>query len=546
MLGLVLRAWGLTWGLYDANVSRRPHPDEWPVYWLFHWFGSNHNLDPCPHSKSACFFDWGMAFPYVAYGVRFVMTPFTALVPVGAFGRQADMEFVWAVIAGRTTSLLLSVMTILVIYQLASEAFGVDTGLAAALVAGLSTLLIQLAHFATPDSMTAFLLSCTLLAAIRACMHPSAKRFALVGAPLGFSVGSEYHMAVLVLPLMVAWWLGSEPRHASQIALALGCALVTYLASSVYALVHLSDFISATEHTLRIRTVDSNLQYGNRWSVFGPAWLYVIRYPLGYGVGFAMAMWMLVGTAWSLARRAKADWLLLSWLIVYFVLVSVSPAKFMRYSAPLLPVLAVFSGRLLVDLMRLARSYVRITVSALAIAAVLMSLMYDGAYAGLFAATDSRLSAAQWLRRHAPTSSAVAFDQLPNGLINAPYYFTELGYRPCFSLFQLSGLANSARFIVTDNYDREEHPRITQAAVNSFHRTLQHNPRYRLVLRIHHVPTFLGVSFSIDGSPHDWRYPSHVIAVYAKQPATSRAASRSCFPNLVSAHNALYPTATGS
>ncbi len=545
-LGFVLRAWGLTWGLYDSNVSRRPHPDEWPVYWLFHWFGSNHNLDPCPHSKSTCFFDWGMAYPYAAYAVRFLMTPFTALVPAGTFGRQADMEFVWAVIAGRTTSLILSTLTILIVYKLASEAFSAEVGLASALVTALSTLFLQLAHFATPDSMTAFLLSCTLLAAIRARMHPTARRFALAGALLGLSTGSEYHMALLVLPLAVAWWLTSRPRQPRYLYLALACALVAYLASSTYALVHPSDFIAATEHTLRIRTVDSGLQYGNRWSVFGPVWLYVIRYSLGYGVGFALTAWMLAGTAWSLIRRTNADWVLLCWLIAYFVLVSLSPAKFMRYSAPLLPVLAVFSGRVLVDLLRVSRMYARVAAAAFAVAAVLISLLYDGAYAGLFSSTDSRLSSAQWLEQRAPTSSDVAFDQLPNGLINLPYYFTKARYRPCFSLFQPAALSNPARYVVTDNYDLEEHPRISQAAVNSFHRTLQVDPKYRLVLQVHHVPTFLGASFSIDGSPHDWRYPSHVIAVYEKEPVTSRSGAQSCFSNLSAAQNALYVTATGS
>jgi hypothetical protein len=545
VLGFALRAWGLTWGLYDSNVSRRPHPDEWPVYWLFHWFGSNHNLDPCPHPGSACFFDWGMAYPYAAFAVRLLMTPFTALVPGGAFGRQADMEFVWAVIAGRLTSLILSTLTIVVVYKLASETFGAETGLASALVAALSTLFLQLAHFATPDSMTVFLLSCTLLAATRACMRQSARWLALSGALLGLTMGSEYHMVLLVLPLTVAWWLGGAPRHGRYMALALACAILTYMMSNIYALVHLSDFIAATEHTLRIRTVDSRLQYGDRWSVFGPVWLYVIRYPLGYGVGFALTAWMLAGTVWSLVRRSKGDWVLLSWLFVYFVLVSLSPAKFMRYSAPLLPVLAVFSGRLLVDLVRASRVRIRVTASALALAAVLISLVYDGAYVGLFTSTDSRLSAAQWLQHRAPTVSDVAFDQLPNGLINLPYFFTTAGYHPCFTQFQPAALSNPARYVVTDNYDLEEHPRITQIAVDRFRRALQHDSKYHLVLQVHHTPTFLGASFSIDGSPHDWRYPSHVIVVYQKNPVASGPGSRSCFPNLAAAHDALYHVASG-
>jgi hypothetical protein len=263
-------------------------------------------------------------------------------------------------------------------------------------------------------------------------------------------------------------------------------------------------------------------------------------------VGFALTAWMLAGTGWSLFRRTRADWILLSWLAVYFVLVSLSPAKFMRYSAPLLPVLAVFSGRLLVELVRGSRPYTRVVAAALATVAVLLSLLYNGAYASLFAPSDPRLDAAQWLKRHAPVGSDIVFDQLPNGLINLPYYISTPQYHPCFSEFQTAGLHNPARYIVTDNYDLEEHPRITQATVDMFHRTLQDNPSYHLVWQVHHVPTFLGVTFSIDGTPHDWRYPSHVVSVYEKHPAASHSDSKSCFPTLAAAHDALYPTTTAN
>ncbi len=547
IFGFGLRAWGLTWGLYDSNVSLRPHPDEWIVYWLFQWFGTNHSLDPCPHAKTACFFDWGMAYPYLAYGVRFLITPFTSLIPAGTFGRQADMGFVWSVIAGRTTSLILSTATILVVYKLARDAFDVEAGLVAALVTSLSTLFVQLAHFATPDSMTVFLASCTLLTAIRSCRQPSSGRFALAGVLLGLSIGSEYHMALLAVPLAVAWWLGEGSRQVRNVFLAVGCALAVYVLSNIYAVIHLGDFIAATEHTLRIRTVDSGLQYGDRWSVFGPAWLYVVRFPLGYGVGFALTGWMIAGTLWAaLIRRTRADWVLLSWFVVYFVLVSASPAKFMRYSAPLLPVLAVFSGRLAVDLIRASRAWLRLSTFGLVFAAVVVSTLYDGAYLSLFSTTDSRSSAAQWLQRRGPSGTAVEFDQLPNGLINVPYYFAAAGYRPCFSLFRPAALVNPARYVVTDNYDLEEHPRITQAAVDSFQQMLKRDGRYQLILEIHHVPSFLGLTFSIDGSPHDWRYPSHVIAIYQKAPTRSQARSPSCFLNLAAAHDALYPAPAGT
>ncbi|MGH2443237.1 MAG: hypothetical protein ACRDFX_08745, partial [Chloroflexota bacterium] len=64
LLGLGLRLWGITWGLHNATITRRPHPDEWVVYYLSQWFQHNHNLNPCPRYPGQCFFDWGSVYPY--------------------------------------------------------------------------------------------------------------------------------------------------------------------------------------------------------------------------------------------------------------------------------------------------------------------------------------------------------------------------------------------------------------------------------------------------------------------------------------------------
>jgi hypothetical protein len=540
-LGFALRAWGLFWGLRNADVSRRPHPDEWTVYWLFRWFGTYHNLDPCPNGKTACFFDWGTVFPYLAYGVHAVLLPVQALIPRDAFGPAADPEFVWAALAGRATSLLVSTVTIVVVYHLARHAFDPETGLAAAVVLSLCALPIQLAHFATPDSTTVFLLTCTLLLTVRATTAPSPRIYAAVGGCAGLAVGSEYHMVLLAVPVGVAWALSTGGTRPSLLIVSLVSAMAVYVVSNPYMLVHLPDFFAATEHTLRIRTIDSGAEYGDRWAAFGPAWLYVVRYPLGYGVGFALTGTMLAGTVWALYRRTRMDWILLSWVAVYFLLVTLSPAKFMRYSAPLLPVLAVLGGRCAVDLLRTTRIAVKIPVFVLAVAVATVSVLYDSAYVSLFTLTDSRTLATQWLERQAPRATPIAFDQLPNGLVNLPYFVTDAGYRPCFTEFEPSELEGGARYLMTDNYDLEEHPRILQAQVNAYWRGLENRADVTLVHTVHNVPEVLGWSFPIDGSPHDWRYPAHVIAIYRVVSRTTPRGKPWCFANLDAARNALYP-----
>jgi 4-amino-4-deoxy-L-arabinose transferase-like glycosyltransferase len=182
-------------------------------------------------------------------------------------------------------------------------------------------------------------------------------------------------------------------------------ALITYLAINAYALIDLQSFLAANEHTLRIRTVDSGAEYGDRWSRYGSAWLYVVRYALGYGIGTLFTAWMLVGAGWAAARRRPTELLLLSWLVPYFVLISISPAKFMRYSAPLIPGLAILAAGCTCAVFANSRINVRVGAAALAVIAVVYTVVYDGAYMSLFSSLDPRSVAAGWLTQHAPAAA---------------------------------------------------------------------------------------------------------------------------------------------
>lgn len=539
ILGFALRAWGFTWGLYDADISRRPHPDEWTAYWLFHWFGADGNLNPCPHAPTSCFFDWGMAFPYAAYGVHTLAHPLLTSLPIHVFGPQAQTSFVYPVLAGRATSLLLSTLTILVAYKLAEVSYGRAAGLVAASLVALSGLLVQLAHFATPDSTTCLALSSTLLATALFVRAPSLPRFMAAGFLMGVAVSSEYHMALLAIPITFAWIL-AQRRVWWWLVAAFGAALLTYCVINPYILIDFGAFRDAMVHTLRIRTIDSNAQYQGRWAKYDPAWLYVARYPLGYGVGALFAWWYGLGAVWAVVKHKSFEILLLSWIAPYFVLVSVSSAKFMRYSAPLLVPLAVLAAGLSVDLMVwLGRRWARVGVALALGLASAYTFTYDAAYAGMFSSPEPRWVASQWLTRHTPPSSLVGFEELPDGVTNLAYFITTDGFSPCIAQFQTAGLRAPAKFEAIDDYELEEHPRIPQTTVDTFQRALSSSHMYRVVHRVHYVPTFLGMRFPIDDSPHDWRYPSHTITVYAHA-ATSDPAPSYCFSSLVAAQRALY------
>jgi hypothetical protein len=511
-LGLTLRAWGLAWGLHNANVSTRTHPDEWTVYWLFRWFDGSGSPNPCPSSQTSCFFDWGSVFPYLAYALHWLLTPLFWVLPANIFGSHADQYFVNAILAGRILSVLFSTATIVVTYRLASLAFGPVTGLVAALLVSVSGLLIQLAHFATPDSTTLFFMALSLLALLEAHRSPRTRSYVVAGVAIGAATGTEYHMGLLVLPLLAAWALTPD-RRLGWLLGALASVVGTFIVLNPYALVDFPSFWGALVHSVRIRTVDSQIQYQNRWERYGPAWLFVVQYSLGYGVGYALTVWMLLGAAVAALRRRAVDWILLSWVLPYFVLVTLSPAKFMRYSAPLLIPLAILAARAAVEAFSGSIRLRRSLIVAAAAFALLYSVSYDAAYAGLFASTDPRLAAEQWAAQHVTPHSAVAFEQPPDGLVNLPLFMAADGLQTCFSQPARMDLIGTP-YVALDDFALDEQAPGIGDDLTQFRAAVATGGQYRLAYEAHDTPTFLGMTFPIDGSPHDWRYPSHRVSVY--------------------------------
>jgi Dolichyl-phosphate-mannose-protein mannosyltransferase len=558
-VGFGLRIVGIAWGLHDSSISRRPHPDEWVVYWLWTWFDQHHGLNPCPApSQGQCFFDWGSVFLYVSYGFHLVVGGVLSALPQSEFGPHADLKFVRFVLAGRLFSALISTATIVVVYWTARRLYGVVAGLSAALLFALSALSIQLAHFATPDSTTTFLVSCFLLLTANAMLMPSKMRFIAAGSLAGLAAGTEYHMLLLLVPLACAWFLSIRGREArertgspsragrgrsfppiSLLAVALLASVASFLLTNPYAVIDASQFGSAIHHILLIRTVNSGAQYQGRFDTYGPDILYFFRYTLGYGVGFALSAIVVAGLVWGIIDRGSGALLLLAWTFAYGVLVSFTTAKFLRYGAPLFPALAVLSGGVVAQVLNTPRALIRRTfVTALALA-ILVGGSYDVAYASLFTQAEPRWVAEQWLVRHASPSSLIGVEQLPNGLINVPYFVVGGGFRLCIAQFDRNRLSGPMSYFVTDGYALEEHPRLSTYSVVRFGTALRKNPSYRLVKRIQYLPSFLFLSFPLDGAPHDWRYPDREISIYRH--LSPRSSPRPyCYPSISAAIAALY------
>jgi hypothetical protein len=131
---------------------------------------------------------------------------------------------------------------------------------------------------------------------------------------------------------------------------------------------------------------------------------------LWFGIDPVLVLFAVAGVLYAGWRRQPADWILLSFIVVYFVTIGSGGSVFFRYADPLLPPMLLLGGRALADLITLTLPG-RTRWMALGAAATLImvpSLLHDIRYAMLIQQPDTRTLAFEWLGQNVPAGARAA------------------------------------------------------------------------------------------------------------------------------------------
>jgi len=119
-------------------------------------------------------------------------------------------------------------------------------------------------------------------------------------------------------------------------------------------------------------------------------------------------------------KRDFKIFLLLIWPIAYFYIVGGWYVKFIRYMAPLLPFLAIFAAKLLIDIEKKWRLAGR-TLIIVTLASV---LLYSFSFLSIYKKESTRITASKWIYDNIPAQSKILIewsdDQLPIYLPDRP------------------------------------------------------------------------------------------------------------------------------
>jgi len=304
ILGLVLaaavalRLVGIRYGLPYGNLL---NPDEQNLapraWWMVHGGG----LDPHP------FFDYPSLLLYV-------LAPFQAW--------QDEPSF----LAARLVVAAIGVGGVAAAWWLGERAYGVVAGGVAAAAVAVATVHVAYSHMTVTDVLLTTLVTLALGLLVT-------DRIELAGFVAGLAAAAKYPGALVLVPLVVVAW-GRWRRVAAASALLLG----GFALGSPFVLAH------PLEAWEDFRRVNSRSHEG--WLGF--------EHDHSTPIAFADRLWealgpflvvAVAGLAVALARRGRADRVLASWSVVYFLTLLPLGAHYDRYVLPLIPALAALAAR---------------------------------------------------------------------------------------------------------------------------------------------------------------------------------------------------------
>jgi len=246
--------------------------------------------------------------------LMYVLAPFQAWEPHPSY------------LAARIVVIVLALGAVAAAWWLGHRAYGGLAGVVAAAAVAVETTHVAYSRMAVTD------VPLTLAIAASLALLVSGK-IELGGLVAGVAMSFKYPGVFLLVPVIVAGW-----RQWRRLAIAFLAAAVAFAATSPYFFVH---FSTALADAYRVQNLARQGWLGFEHDHAAPI-AFADRLWEGLGPGLLVCV---VGLVVAFVRRGRADLILGSFVIVYFLDLCTLGAHFDRYVLPLVPPLAALGGR---------------------------------------------------------------------------------------------------------------------------------------------------------------------------------------------------------
>lgn len=550
ILALLLRLWGLTWGLPDQQKFFSYHPDEGVN--LVN--GVMDNGVPRPHLDLG-FYNYGGLYFYLWQAVVAANRTYGLVKrpPTGGETPAPDSPAAM-ILLGRLLTALLGALTVWAVFALGNRLFGYRAGLAAGTVYAIMPAAVVHGHFATVDVPATFFVTVALVfgARLLAGEHrasgvgrseemngektripsspPPFLPSLLAGFFSGLAAATKYNAGLVLLAPLTALYLRRKRAGTGARAepwIVLGMAVVGFLVGCPGALVNWEKFSADFAFELRKSGEGMGLLFADT----GSGWLYHLTSSLRFGLGLPLLLLALAALGFALVRRTRQDGYLLAFALPYYLVIGYAQVRFLRYVIPLLPVLAVLMGRLLTEPWP-ARPWAARALAAVGAAAGLHALLLVVALDRMMTRPDARDQAHQWLLANVPPGRVVAF-------ATTPWYYTpplapeftapspSVRRQPAQTRYTLRLPAANTEWdrqvlapplpdvVLLSDLESQDAIRLNLPAARQFLGTLRANYTAR---EFQNRPSLFGLDFGKPAYvPNDWLYIYPRITLYTKR-----------------------------
>lgn len=391
LIAAALRFYGLTWGLPSDVHGYSYHPDEFlTVGSAFNVFT---NLDLNPH-----FYNYPSLYIYLCAVAQAVCA---VLGFVNEFGLYLGCRIVCA---------LMGIGAVAVCMLGCRRIYGELAGIAAGAFLAVAALHAQHSHFATVDVPSTLFVAGCLIASLEAYRTDKMKWVIVSAVMGGLAGGTKYNAGLVCLSAAVApLFLNhySTSKRLQKSALAIVCAIGAFVLSTPGCLLYTNEFL----HGLSYELSHSSVGHGLVFVDTGNAALYAL-YNLNWAVGTPLLILAAAAVVFSITGKHKDSLILLAFAIPYFLLMTHSQVRFVRYGMPLLPCLAIFCAAACSHIQHLSQG-IKKTWASVGGFVLLLTVTYCTGVVALFGGVDTRDSARDYIISNAAKLDCVGFLDLP-------------------------------------------------------------------------------------------------------------------------------------
>ncbi len=520
IIALILNTYGLTWGLPDEqHIHPSFHPDETAsLESSLTILLSQRTL----HPSATALGNGSMQFYIVAIVYQIIYgSNLRAILQDITPATASNLYFV-----GRIVTTIMAIGAIIVLFFITNKIFGKFHALVTSIVFVSIPATVVSAHYFRSEVPATFWILLSFLMSVSIFRSPKLKFYILAGIFAGFAVSTKYNSILIFLPLFCVHIMVRYKSTKStalkeylnkDIVLAVLCGIGAFIIGSPGTIFYWNEFCQRVVKQWSYQTGAVLMESMER----GPGWLGYLILILPYSLGWPLLTLSLLGVAYALWRRKKYDVLLFSWVAPYYLLLGSSNWWVVRYTVPLMPFLAIFGSRILVDLfykMRGIFKYLILTAGALII---IFTLMYSFGLDKIMAAKDPRIQAHDWINENIAPGKAVGVDIMP-----AAFY-------PCFDVRKYKAYVmemDTMKLPLIDFYVANDQIYLQYLRLRnrypshaSYFLGILDNKKFIKRAEFENPLTFLGMKFNKVDMPHDYFYFMPKISIYENKARLSNA-----------------------